>query len=164
MLFTLPVTNCHTFSDLLPPRAWRTLWTAPKVNCAVVIVNCKLVTKLKTHKLWRKHITFPKQRGNEEITSQWLKKVIRNLGGWNMNVFSDSWVGWRKRICVLCSYKFCLKYALLITYAPQHLFSVGSLMELWSSNWSSGTSGVFRMVDMERCPPPSRRQLILFRM
>ena len=25
-----PVTNCHTFSDPLPPRAWRTLWTAPK--------------------------------------------------------------------------------------------------------------------------------------
>ena len=30
MLLTPPsVTNCHTFSDLLPPRAWRTLWTAP---------------------------------------------------------------------------------------------------------------------------------------
>ena len=25
-----PVTNCHTFSD--PPRAWRALWTAPKVT------------------------------------------------------------------------------------------------------------------------------------
>ena len=25
-----PVTNRHTFSDPLPPRAWRTLWTAPK--------------------------------------------------------------------------------------------------------------------------------------
>src|SRR6218665_1502313 len=24
-----PVTNCHTFSDPLPPRALRTLWTAP---------------------------------------------------------------------------------------------------------------------------------------
>jgi len=24
-----PVTNCHTFSDPLLPRAWRTLWTAP---------------------------------------------------------------------------------------------------------------------------------------
>ena len=27
------VTNCHTFSDLLPPRAWRTLWTAPFRLC-----------------------------------------------------------------------------------------------------------------------------------
>ena len=24
-----PVTNCHTLSDPLLPRAWRTLWTAP---------------------------------------------------------------------------------------------------------------------------------------
>ena len=23
-----PVTNCYTISDPLPPRAWRTLWTA----------------------------------------------------------------------------------------------------------------------------------------
>jgi len=29
MLLTPPVTNCHTFPDPLPPRAWRTLWTAP---------------------------------------------------------------------------------------------------------------------------------------
>src|SRR6218665_2013318 len=27
-----PVTNCHTFSDPLPPRAWCTLWTAPLVS------------------------------------------------------------------------------------------------------------------------------------
>ena len=27
-----PVTNCHTFSDPLPSRAWRTLWTAPMLN------------------------------------------------------------------------------------------------------------------------------------
>ena len=33
MLFTPPVTNCHIFSDPLhPPRAWRTLWTAPQTN------------------------------------------------------------------------------------------------------------------------------------
>ena len=28
------VTNCHTFSDPFPPRAWRTLWTAPMLNCS----------------------------------------------------------------------------------------------------------------------------------
>jgi len=27
-----PVTNCHTFSDPHPPRAWRTLWTAPYLD------------------------------------------------------------------------------------------------------------------------------------
>ena len=33
MLFTPPVTNCHTFSDPLPLE--RTLWTAPnsRPNC-----------------------------------------------------------------------------------------------------------------------------------
>ena len=31
MLFPSPVINCHTFSDNLPPRAWRTLWTAQQV-------------------------------------------------------------------------------------------------------------------------------------
>jgi len=30
LLNPLPlVTNCHTFSDPLPPQAWRTFWTVP---------------------------------------------------------------------------------------------------------------------------------------
>ena len=43
-LYPLPsVTNCHTFSDpLQPPRAWRTLWTAPlRICCKSQLVNTK---------------------------------------------------------------------------------------------------------------------------
>ena len=29
------VTNCHTFSDPLPPPAWYTLWTAPNNNSMI---------------------------------------------------------------------------------------------------------------------------------
>ena len=57
-----PVTNCHTFSDPLPPSgAWHTLWTAPCLKCTKIVSGLGL--RPRPH--WGSFKTLPQQNTPE---------------------------------------------------------------------------------------------------